>query len=182
MKRLEDYIAEMSAVRNRENIAIADDIRALYMKMAANDFEDKKRIMKAAGVTNGKAYDAALAIARIILESNNKTGAVYYVLLWIQSKMEKYADVNKKPKIAEVYDKITSLLEDSVIAGANSKNEQYSKTIEKLEEMRAESNKMIAELNKLQEKLFDMECDYPAIDYYKPSSDFHREIHGAAPF
>lgn len=165
MKGINEFITEMSAIRNRDNDAIRNQINDLQKQIEKNTADDKKRILAAAGVSGKNAtisYDVAMELAKLVLKANKPYGAYYFILTHLLDKLR--GNVSYSDKTKEMLDKITDIYTSAAMEDLTEKNPEIEKTHRQLSKIADKINQKVDELAELDIQIKELEKQYPVLE------------------
>lgn len=134
MRNLTEIINEMSAIRNRQNDKLRNDISRIQDEIIKNIDDDKKRIITAAGLKfdtkNKELYDVAFEILDTILNASKPYGAFLYMMYCIYESIS----TSKSPNAHNVAQEILKVYDSKAIDEIVSRDSKCKEAKEKLEE------------------------------------------------
>lgn len=134
MRNLTEIINEMSAIRNRTNDKLRNDISKIQDEIIKNIDDDKKRIITAAGLKfdtkNKELYDVAFEILDTILNASKPYGAFLYMMYCIYESIS----TSKSPNAHNVAQEILKVYDSKAIDEIVSRDSKCKKAKEKLED------------------------------------------------
>lgn len=159
MKKMSEFITEMSAFRNRRNDALRDEI-------AMNEKADRERIITGAGLKPDKKsedmFNTAHGLLDIILRSSKPYGAFIFTMSKIYEGLSKNGSANSI-KIADTLSDVFDSKElDNVIAS----DEKCREVKRQLEELLKSDNSQtyLDESNRIREEIDRIKRKYKDID------------------
>ena len=164
MKGINEFITEMSAIRNRDNDAIRNQINDLQKQIEKNTADDKKRILAATGISGKNAtisYDVAMEFAKLVLKANKPYGAYYFILTHLLDKLRGAVTYSDKTK--EMLDKITDIYTSAAMEDLTEKNADIEKTHKELSRIADKINKKVDEIVELDKQIKELENKYPVL-------------------
>ena len=164
MKGINEFITEMSAIRNRDTEAIHKQIHDLHKQIEKNTADDKKRILTAAGVSGKNAtvsYDVAMELAKLVLKANKPYGAYYFILTHLLDKLR--VSVTYSDKTKEMLDKITDIFTSAAMEDLTEKNAEIDKKHKELSKIADKVNKKIEEIIELDKQIKELHNQYPVL-------------------
>lgn len=133
MKKMSEFITEMSAFRNRRNDALRDEI-------AMNEKADRERIIKGAGLSpggkNDAMFDTAHGLLNIILRSSKPYGAFIFAL----SKIYEGVSKGKSANAVKVIETLSEIFDSKELDNIIASDEKCREAKRKLEEYIASAN------------------------------------------
>lgn len=134
MRNLTEIINEMSAIRNRTNDKLRNDISKIQDEIIKNIDDDKKRIITAAGLKfdtkNKELYDVAFEILDTILNASKPYGAFLYMMYCIYESIS----TSKSPNAHNVAQEILKVYDSKAIDEIVSRDSKCKEAKEKLED------------------------------------------------
>lgn len=134
MRNLTEIINEMSAIRNRNNDKLRNDISRIQDEIIKNIDDDKKRIITAAGLKfdtkNKELYDVAFEILDTILNASKPYGAFLYMMYCIYESIS----TSKSPNAHNVAQEILKVYDSKAIDEIVSRDSKCKEAKEKLED------------------------------------------------
>lgn len=134
MRSLTEIINEMSAIRNRANDKLRNDISKIQDEIIKNIDDDKKRIITAAGLKfdtkNKELYDVAFEILDTILNASKPYGAFLYMMYCIYESIS----TSKSPNAPNVAQEILKVYDSKAIDEIVSRDSKCKEAKEKLED------------------------------------------------
>jgi cytochrome c556 len=134
MRRLTEIINEMSAIRNRTNDKLRNDISKIQDEIIKNIDDDKKRIITAAGLKfdtkNKELYDVAFEILDTILNASKPYGAFLYMMYCIYESIS----TSKSPNAHNVAQEVLKVYDSKAIDEIVSRDSKCKEAKEKLED------------------------------------------------
>lgn len=134
MRNLTEIINEMSAIRNRTNDKLRNDISRIQDEIIKNIDDDKKRIITAAGLKfdtkNKELYDVAFEILDTILNASKPYGAFLYMMYCIYESIS----TSKSPNAHNVAQEILKVYDSKAIDEIVSRDSKCKEAKEKLED------------------------------------------------
>ncbi len=134
MRSLTEIINEMSAIRNRTNDKLRNDISKIQDEIIKNIDDDKKRIITAAGLKfdskNKELYDVAFEILDTILNASKPYGAFLYMMYCIYESIS----TSKSPNAHNVAQEILKVYDSKAIDEIVSRDSKCKEAKEKLED------------------------------------------------
>lgn len=134
MRKLTEIINEMSAIRNRNNDKLRNDISRIQDEIIKNIDDDKKRIITAAGLKfdakNKELYDVAFEILDTILNASKPYGAFLYMMYCIYESIS----TSKSPNAHNVAQEILKVYDSKAIDEIVSRDSKCKEAKEKLED------------------------------------------------
>ena len=134
MRSLTEIINEMSAIRNRKNDSLYNDINRIQREIGKNINDDKKRIITAAGLKfdakNKEIYDVAFEILDTILNASKPYGAFLYMMYCIYESIS----TSKSPNAHNVAQEILKVYDSKAIDEIVSRDSKCKEAKEKLED------------------------------------------------
>lgn len=134
MRSLTEIINEMSAIRNRTNDKLRNDISKIQDEIIKNIDDDKKRIITAAGLKfdtkNKELYDVAFEILDTILNASKPYGAFLYMMYCIYESIS----TSKSPNAPNVAQEILKVYDSKAIDEIVSRDSKCKEAKEKLED------------------------------------------------
>lgn len=134
MRRLTEIINEMSAIRNRTNDKLRNDISKIQDEIIKNIDDDKNRIITAAGLKfdtkNKELYDVAFEILDTILNASKPYGAFLYMMYCIYESIS----TSKSPNAHNVAQEILKVYDSKAIDEIVSRDSKCKEAKEKLED------------------------------------------------
>lgn len=124
----------MSAIRNRTNDKLRNDISKIQDEIIKNIDDDKKRIITAAGLKfdtkNKELYDVAFEILDTILNASKPYGAFLYMMYCIYESIS----TSKSPNAHNVAQEILKVYDSKAIDEIVSRDSKCKEAKEKLED------------------------------------------------
>lgn len=124
----------MSAIRNRANDKLRNDISRIQDEIIKNIDDDKKRIITAAGLKfdskNKELYDVAFEILDTILNASKPYGAFLYMMYCIYESIS----TSKSPNAHNVAQEILKVYDSKAIDEIVSRDSKCKEAKEKLED------------------------------------------------
>lgn len=140
MRSLTEIINEMSAIRNRSNDKLRNDISKIQDDIAKNIDDDKRRIITAAGLKfdakNKELYDVAFEILDTILNASKPYGAFLYMMYCIYESIS----TSKSPNAHNVAQEVLKVYDSKAIDEIVSRDSKCKEAKEKLEETIRQAN------------------------------------------
>lgn len=134
MRNLTEIINEMSAIRNRNNDKLRNNISKIQDEIIKNIDDDKKRIITAAGLKfdakNKELYDVAFEILDTILNASKPYGAFLYMMYCIYESIS----TSKSPNAHNVAQEILKVYDSKAIDEIVSRDSKCKEAKEKLED------------------------------------------------
>lgn len=134
MRNLTEIINEMSAIRNRNNDKLRNDISRIQDDIAKNIDDDKKRIITAAGLKfdakNKEIFDVAFEILDTILNASKPYGAFLYMMYCIYESIS----TSKSPNAHNVAQEVLKVYDSKAIDEIVSRDSKCKEAKEKLED------------------------------------------------
>lgn len=134
MRNLTEIINEMSAIRNRNNDKLRNDISKIQDEIIKNIDDDKKRIITAAGLKfdtkNKELYDVAFEILDTILNASKPYGAFLYMMYCIYESIS----TSKSPNAHNVAQEVLKVYDSKAIDEIVSRDSKCKEAKEKLED------------------------------------------------
>lgn len=175
MRNLTEIINEMSAIRNRNNDKLRNDISRIQDEIIKNIDDDKKRIITAAGLKfdskNKELYDVAFEILDTILNASKPYGAFLYMMYCIYESIS----TSKSPNAHNVAQEILKVYDSKAIDEIVSRDSKCKEAKEKLEDA----------IRKADEEAGDTKTKYDGVleelteivDKYPGLSDLRNDIY-----
>lgn len=175
MRNLTEIINEMSAIRNRNNDKLRNDISKIQDEIIKNIDDDKKRIITAAGLKfdtkNKELYDVAFEILDTILNASKPYGAFLYMMYCIYESIS----TSKSPNAHNVAQEILKVYDSKAIDEIVSRDSKCKEAKEKLEDA----------IRKADEEAGDTKTKYDGVleelteivDKYPGLSDLRNDIY-----
>ncbi len=175
MRNLTEIINEMSAIRNRKNDKLRNDISKIQDEIIKNIDDDKKRIITAAGLKfdtkNKELYDFAFETLDTILNASKPYGAFIYMMYCIYESIS----TSKSPNAHNVAQEILKVYDSKAIDEIVSRDSKCKEAKEKLEDA----------IRKADEEAGDTKTKYDGVleelteivDKYPGLSDLRGDIH-----
>ena len=175
MRNLTEIINEMSAIRNRTNDKLRNDISRIQDEIIKNIDDDKKRIITAAGLKfdskNKELYDVAFEILDTILNASKPYGAFLYMMYCIYESIS----TSKSPNAHNVAQEILKVYDSKAIDEIVSRDSKCKEAKEKLEDA----------IRKADEEAGDTKTKYDSVleelteivDKYPGLSDLRNDIY-----
>ena len=124
----------MSAIRNRNNDKLRNDISRIQDDIAKNIDDDKKRIITAAGLKfdakNKEIFDVAFEILDTILNASKPYGAFLYMMYCIYESIS----TSKSPNAHNVAQEVLKVYDSKAIDEIVSRDSKCKEAKEKLED------------------------------------------------
>lgn len=140
MRSLTEIINEMSAIRNRSNDKLRNDISKIQDDIAKNIDDDKRRIITAAGLKfdakNKELYDVAFEILDTILNASKPYGAFLYMMYRIYESIS----TSKSPNAHNVAQEVLKVYDSKAIDEIVSRDSKCKEAKEKLEDTIRQAN------------------------------------------
>lgn len=128
MKKMSEFITEMSAFHNRRNDALRDEI-------AMNEKADRERIIKGAGLKPGgkseEMFNTAHGLLDIILRSTKPYGAFIFTL----SKIFEGVSQNKSANATKVIETLSEVFDSKELDNIIASDEKCREVKRQLEEL-----------------------------------------------
>ena len=165
----------MSAIRNRNNDKLRNDISKIQDEIIKNIDDDKKRIITAAGLKfdtkNKELYDVAFEILDTILNASKPYGAFLYMMYCIYESIS----TSKSPNAHNVAQEILKVYDSKAIDEIVSRDSKCKEAKEKLEDA----------IRKADEEAGDTKTKYDGVleelteivDKYPGLSDLRNDIY-----
>lgn len=175
MRSLTEIINEMSAIRNRSNDKLRNDISKIQDDIAKNIDDDKRRIITAAGLKfdakNKELYDVAFEILDTILNASKPYGAFLYMMYCIYESIS----TSKSPNAHNVAQEVLKVYDSKAIDEIVSRDSKCKEAKEKLEETIRQANEDTGNANTkydgVIEELKELTDKYPGLN------DLRGDIH-----
>lgn len=177
MKQLKKMILEMSALKNRDNVRLSQEkanhykeIDRLEKEQKTNSSNDKKRVLKACGLSGASAnsaYDTAIEIANEILKADKPYGAFYFVLAHTMD----IANIKQQTEIVETLKRLFNSQELNDLVSVDKNYKRLQAKIEKKINISKEANE---KANKLAQELIEMESKYKNIHMLNTVQDNYK--------
>lgn len=169
IRQISDYLTEMSAMHNRKNDDLKNQIVNLAAQIEQNEFDDMERIFNQAGMQRNKRnkdmYAFTVKLAEIIYRSDKPYGAILYLLAVLKEYAEKNASRN--PAAATMLAKLDNILSDNVMKDLVEKDPKFVKLLDKVKEKDEITGKHAANVDSLEYQIKELIEKYPDIDYWK---------------
>lgn len=168
MRSLTEIINEMSAIRNRNNDNLRNDISRIQGEIIKNIDDDKKRIITAAGLKfdskNKELYDVAFEILDTILNASKPYGAFLYMMYCIYESIS----TSKSPNAHNVAQEVLKVYDSKAIDEIVSRDSKCKEAKEKLEETIRQANEDIGQAKTkydgVLEELTELVDKYPGLN------------------
>lgn len=177
MKQIKEIILEMSAIKNRDNERLSQEkanhykeIHRLEKEQETNSSNDKKRVLKACGLSGASAnsaYDTAIEMANEILKADKPYGAFYFILAHTM-------DIANLKLKTEIVEKLKKLFNSQELDELVSVDKNYKKIQSKIEKKINISNEANEKANKLAQEIIEMESKYKNIHLLNTSQSYYK--------
>ena len=175
MRRLTEIINEMSAIRNRNNDKLRNDISRIQDEIIKNIDDDKKRIITAAGLKfdskNKELYDVAFEILDTILNASKPYGAFLYMMYCIYESIS----TSKSPNAHNVAQEILKVYDSKAIDEIVSRDSKCKAAKEKLEDAIRKADEEGGDTKKKYDGVLEELTEI--VDKYPGLSDLRNDIY-----
>ena len=182
MKHIKEVILEMSAIKNRDNERLSQEeanhykeIDRLEKEQKANSSNDKKRVLKACGLSGASGaivnsgYNTAIEMANEILKADKPYGAFYFMLAHTMD----IANLKQKTEIVETLKKLFNSQELYELVSVDKNYKKIQSQIEKKINISNEANE---KANKLAQEIIEIESKYKNINLLNTDSYYRIEV------
>lgn len=158
MKKMSEFITEMSAFHNRRNDALRDEI-------AMNEKADRERIIKGAGLKPGgkseEMFNTAHGLLDIILRSSKPYGAFIFTL----SKIFEGVSQNKSANATKVIEILSEVFDSKELDNIIASDEKCREVKRQLEELLTSdtSETYLDEIKTFRDEVDDIKRKYKKI-------------------
>ena len=175
MRNLTEIINEMSAIRNRTNDKLRNDISKIQDEIIKNIDDDKKRIITAAGLKfdtkNKELYDVAFEILDTILNASKPYGAFLYMMYCIYESIS----TSKSPNAHNVAQEILKVYDSKAIDEIVSRDSKCKEAKEKLEDAIRKADEEGGDTKKKYDGVLEELTEI--VDKYPGLSDLRNDIY-----
>ena len=175
MRNLTEIINEMSAIRNRTNDKLRNDISRIQDEIIKNIDDDKKRIITAAGLKfdskNKELYDVAFEILDTILNASKPYGAFLYMMYCIYESIS----TSKSPNAHNVAQEILKVYDSKAIDEIVSRDSKCKEAKEKLEDAIRKADEEGGDTKKKYDGVLEELTEI--VDKYPGLSDLRNDIY-----
>lgn len=175
MRNLTEIINEMSAIRNRTNDKLRNDISKIQDEIIKNIDDDKKRIITAAGLKfdtkNKELYDVAFEILDTILNASKPYGAFLYMMYCIYESIS----ASKSPNAHNVAQEILKVYDSKAIDEIVSRDSKCKAAKEKLEDAIRKADEEGGDTKKKYDGVLEELTEI--VDKYPGLSDLRNDIY-----
>lgn len=174
MRSLTEIINEMSAIRNRNNDMLRNDISKIQDQIAKNIDDDKQRIITSAGLKfdakNKQLYDVAFEILDTILNANKPYGAFLYMMYCIYESISNSNSPNAHSVAQEILKVYDSKAIDEIVSRDSKCKEAKEKLEDAIRKADEETGNSKTKYDKVANELKELVISYPGLN------DLHGEI------
>lgn len=128
MKKMSEFITEMSAFRNRRNDALRDEI-------AMNEKADRERIITGAGLKPGGKNDAMFHTAHGLLDIILRSSKPYGAFIFTLSKIFEGVSQNKSANATKVIETLSEVFDSKELDNIIASDEKCREVKRQLEEL-----------------------------------------------